>query len=68
MAGHSERRRASNSQRVAELKRKIDNNDYLDEAIDRLANVLTNAIFYAPQGGENDERKWDIGSLNLRGL
>jgi len=67
MGGHSDKRRSSNSQRVAELKKMIDNDDYLDGAIDRLANVLTNAILCIPQGGDNGERKWDVGKLKTAG-
>jgi hypothetical protein len=55
---HSEKRRkASDPARVAELKEKINNRDYLEGAILRIAQVLSNEILGIPQGGDNCERK-----------
>jgi hypothetical protein len=57
---HSERRRrASNPARVAELKQKINNEDYLYGAISRIAQVLSNELLGIPQGVDSDERKWE---------
>jgi hypothetical protein len=57
---HSERRkRASGPARVAELKQKINNEDYLYGAISRIAQVLSNELLGIPQGVDNDERKWE---------
>jgi hypothetical protein len=39
------------SSRIAILKQKIDNEDYLNEAIQRIAQVLSNEILELPQGG-----------------
>jgi anti-sigma28 factor (negative regulator of flagellin synthesis) len=60
---HSERRKkASNPARVAELKQKINNKEYLEGAISRIAQVISNEILGISQGADNDERKWE-GSL-----
>jgi hypothetical protein len=60
MTVHSEKRkRVPNPARVAELKKKINNEDYLGGAIFRIAQVLSNEILGITQGGENDERKWE---------
>jgi len=58
IAGQERRRRRSDPARVAELKRKINNEDYLYGAIFRIAQVLSNEILGIPQGGTHDERKW----------
>ena len=52
------RKKASGPQRVAELKEKIDNPDYLYGAIFRIAQVLSNDIVGIPQGGEHEERQY----------
>jgi hypothetical protein len=52
-------RRSPNPARVAELKKKIDNEDYLCGAIFRIAQVLSNEILGISQGSENNERKWE---------
>jgi len=47
--------------RVAELKGKINNEEYLYGAIFRIAQVLSNEIMGIPNaanGGSNDGRKW----------
>jgi hypothetical protein len=60
---HSERRKkASNPERVAELKLKVNNKEYIDDAISRIAQVLSWEMLGIPHGGESDERKWN-GSL-----
>jgi hypothetical protein len=43
------------SSRIAILKQKIDNEDYLNEAIQRIAQVLSNEILELPQGGSCHE-------------
>ncbi|GHU42083.1 hypothetical protein FACS1894190_10970 [Spirochaetia bacterium] len=56
----SEKRRKSGDPiRVAELKQKINNEDYLYGAIFRIAQVLSNEILGIPQGGAYDERQWE---------
>jgi hypothetical protein len=45
------------SHRIAILKQKIDNEDYLSEAIQRIAHVLSNEILELPQGGSYHERQ-----------
>ncbi|GMO29532.1 MAG: hypothetical protein LBG79_07510 [Spirochaetaceae bacterium] len=52
------RKKASGPERVAELKEKINNPDYLYGAIFRIAQVLSNDIVGIPQGGENEERQY----------
>ncbi|MDR2510457.1 MAG: hypothetical protein LBC77_07430 [Spirochaetaceae bacterium] len=52
------RKKASGPERVAELKKKIDNPDYLYGAIFRIAQVLSNDIVGVPQGGEHEERQF----------
>jgi anti-sigma28 factor (negative regulator of flagellin synthesis) len=43
--------------RIEMLRKKIDNGDYLYEAIQRIAQVLSNEILDIPQGGMNHERQ-----------
>jgi hypothetical protein len=43
--------------RIAILRKKIDNEDYLCEAIQRIAQVLSNEILDIPQGGSYHERQ-----------
>ncbi|MDR0718408.1 MAG: hypothetical protein LBF78_02140 [Treponema sp.] len=43
------------SPRIAILKQKIDNEDYLSEAIQRIAQVLSNEILELPHGGSYHE-------------
>jgi hypothetical protein len=45
------------SPRIAILKQKIDNEEYLSEAIQRIAQVLSNEILELPHGGSYHERK-----------
>jgi hypothetical protein len=45
------------SPRIAILKQKIDNEDYLNEAIQRIAQVLSNEILELPHGGVYYERQ-----------
>ncbi|MDR0720646.1 MAG: hypothetical protein LBF78_13490 [Treponema sp.] len=45
------------SPRIAILKQKIDNEDYLSEAIQRIAQVLSNEILELPHGGSYHERQ-----------
>jgi hypothetical protein len=45
------------SPRIAILKQKIDNEDYLNEAIQRIAQVLSNEILELPHGGSYHERQ-----------
>lgn len=52
------RKKASGPERVAELKKKIDNPEYLYGAIFRIAQVLSNDIVGIPQGGEHEERQF----------
>jgi hypothetical protein len=52
------RKKASGPERVAELKKKINNEDYLNGAILRIAQVLSNDIVGIPQGGEHEERQF----------
>jgi hypothetical protein len=44
--------------RIEILREKIDNTDYLCEAIQRIAQTLSNEILDLPQGGLNYERQW----------
>jgi hypothetical protein len=46
------------SPRIAILRQKIDNEDYLYEAIQRIAQVLSNEILELPHGGSYHERQW----------
>jgi hypothetical protein len=46
------------SPRIAILRQKIDNEDYLYEAIQRIAQVLSNEILDLPHGGSYHERQW----------
>jgi hypothetical protein len=45
------------SPRIAILRQKIDNEDYLNEAIQRIAQVLSNEILELPQGGSYYEQR-----------
>ena len=60
MIGLEERKRnkASNAARIEELKQKINSEDYLNGAILRIAQVVSNEIMGLPQGGMQDERQW----------
>jgi hypothetical protein len=49
------------SPRIAILRQKIDNKDYLYEAIQRIAQVLSNEILELPHGGSYHERQWKRG-------
>jgi hypothetical protein len=53
------RKRASGPERVAELKQKINNEEYLYGAIARIAQVLSNELLGIPQGVDSNERKWE---------
>jgi hypothetical protein len=53
------RRKSSDPARVAELKQKINNEEYLYGAMFRIAQVLSNEILGIPQGGAYDERQWE---------
>jgi hypothetical protein len=46
------------SSRIAILRQKIDNKDYLNEAIQRIAQVLSNEILELPHGGSYCERQY----------
>jgi hypothetical protein len=46
------------SPRIAILRQKIDNEDYLNEAIQRIAQVLSNEILELPHGGSYHERQY----------
>jgi hypothetical protein len=43
--------------RIAHLREKINNEEYLAGAIQRIAQVLSNEIIDIPQGGMNEQRK-----------
>jgi hypothetical protein len=43
--------------RLLQLKAKINNEEYLGEAIQRMASLLTNQLLDIPQGGIFHERK-----------
>jgi hypothetical protein len=58
MARERKRSRSSDVARIEELKRKINNDDYLEGAIVRIAQVLSNEIMGLPQSGAQDERQW----------
>jgi hypothetical protein len=51
---------ATVSPRIAKLRQKVDNKDYLDEAILRIAHVLSGEIMDLPHGGSYHEqrKKW----------
>jgi hypothetical protein len=51
----------SESSRIETLKKKIDNEEYLYEAIQRIALILSNEILDIPQGGTCHERQWERG-------
>jgi hypothetical protein len=44
--------------RIDLLRKKINNEDYLYEAIQRIAQILTNEILGIPQGGVSYEQQW----------
>jgi hypothetical protein len=44
--------------RIDHLRKKINNEDYLYEAIQRIALILTNEILGIPQGGVSYEQQW----------
>ncbi|GMO40234.1 MAG: hypothetical protein Ta2B_20100 [Termitinemataceae bacterium] len=51
------RKKSSDPKRVEELKQKINNVEYLDAAISRIAQILSNELLGIPQGGAYDERQ-----------
>jgi hypothetical protein len=51
-------RRSSSQERVMELKKKINNEDYLYGAIFRIAQVVSNELLGLPQGGMEHGRQW----------
>ncbi|GMO41283.1 MAG: hypothetical protein Ta2F_17210 [Termitinemataceae bacterium] len=53
------RKKASDPARVEELKKKINNEEYLNGAVARIAQVLSNQMLGIPQGGAYDERQWE---------
>ena len=53
------RKKTGDPLRVAELKQKINNKEYMYGAIFRIAQVLSNEILGIPQGGAYDERQWE---------
>jgi hypothetical protein len=55
---NKKRKKASSPARIEELKRKINNEEYLYGAIFRIAQVVSNEIMGLPQGGMQDERQW----------
>jgi hypothetical protein len=60
MIGLKERKRnrASNAERIEDLKQKINSEEYLYGAIFRIAQVVSNEIMGLPQSGAQDERQW----------
>jgi hypothetical protein len=57
MTGTQEKGRTPHS-RIELLRKKIDNEVYLNEAIQRIALVLSNNILDIPQGGMVYGRQW----------
>jgi hypothetical protein len=55
---HVENQRESSKLKIERLKEKINNEDYLYEAIQRIALILSNEILGIPQGGSHYERQW----------
>jgi hypothetical protein len=53
------RKKGTDPVRLAELKQKINNEDYIYGAIFRIAQVVSNEILGIPQGGAQDERQWE---------
>jgi hypothetical protein len=47
----------SESSRIEQLRKKIDNEEYLYGAIQRIAQILSNEILDVPQGGTYHERQ-----------
>jgi hypothetical protein len=47
----------SESSRIENLKKKIHNEEYLYEAIQRIAQILSNEILDIPQGGTYNEQR-----------
>ncbi|MHC6203727.1 hypothetical protein ACYULU_11100 [Breznakiellaceae bacterium SP9] len=45
------------SHELQELRMKLDNEEYLTEAIQRIALVLSNELFYISRGGKRDEQQ-----------
>jgi hypothetical protein len=54
---HAENQRDSSNLRIEKLKEKIHNEDYLGEAIQRIAQILSNEILGISQGGPYNERQ-----------
>jgi hypothetical protein len=55
----AKRKKGTDPVRLADLKQKINNEDYIYGAIFRIAQVVSNEILGIPQGGVQDERQWD---------
>jgi hypothetical protein len=47
----------SSSKRIEILRKKIDNEDYLGEAIQRIAQILSNEILDVPHGGSYERQR-----------
>jgi hypothetical protein len=54
---HTENRREPSNSRIERLKKKIHNEDYIGEAIQRIAQILSNEILDISQGGSYNERQ-----------
>ncbi|MDR2795939.1 MAG: hypothetical protein LBB47_04420 [Spirochaetaceae bacterium] len=60
IAGQTEKRKKTpDPLRIENLKRAIDNKEYLSGAIYHIAQVLSNEIMGIKEGGTYDERKWE---------
>jgi hypothetical protein len=55
--GKTQKDDAPVSSRIAKLRQKIDNKDYLDAAIQRIAHVLSGEILDLPHGGSYHEQR-----------
>jgi hypothetical protein len=55
------RKKGTDPARLAELKQKINNEEYIYGAIFRIAQVVSNEILGIPQGGEQNARQWERG-------
>lgn len=55
---HVENQGEPSKLKIEKLKEKINNEDYLYEAIQRIAQILSNEILGIPQGGPHYERQW----------
>ena len=55
------RKKSADPSKIDELKKKINNEAYLQSAIFRLAQVVSNEYVGIGQGGMYDERKWEGG-------